>query len=263
MERAALKAKMKHSIRPVIPLLSVNGSGSETTLRALFASLAVVPIASTSTTPFDDSPAARKAYDSTAKGYKVQGLVKVVPNRVYSLAVHPSMEKDIVFVGDKKGCIGVWDRTDYSKVKKEVVVKKEIKKEIKKEGDEPEAEEEDLDASDALGKGRWYHWQAHMENSVSCIGFRPNEPGAVRYFSSPSKKVFEFTYDSRSFFQVYSGAYDCTVRKTNFLTFDSEEVINGDAFGSNNLIYSFGFTPDGNEIWGKQCFYFVGRYACS
>lgn len=190
MERQALKAKIKHSNRPVIPIFSVAGSGSEATLRSLFVSLAAVPIASTSSKPFDDSPAARKDYDSTAKGYKVKGLVKVVPNRVYSLAVHPSIEKDVVFVGDKKGCIGVWDRTDYSKVKKEVVVKKEIKK----EGDGVLVEE-DLATSDALGKGRWYHWQAHMENSVSCIGFRPNEPGAVRYLPH-FFEVFEFTHPS-------------------------------------------------------------------
>lgn len=56
---------------------------------------------------------------------------------------------------------------------------------------------------------------------------------------------------------MYSSAYDCTVRKTDFLTFASEEILNGDAFGSNNLIYSFGFTPDGNEIWGE---YYLALY---
>ena len=51
--------------------------------------------------------------------------------------------------------------------------------------------------------------------------------------------------------QIYSGAYDCSVRKTNFETNQSEEVINGDSSGREMLIHGFDFTPDGNEIWGR------------
>ena len=35
--------------------------------------------------------------------------VKVVPERIYSVAVHPSSEKILACAGDKKGYVGLWD----------------------------------------------------------------------------------------------------------------------------------------------------------
>lgn len=54
--------------------------------------------------------------------------------------------------------------------------------------------------------------------------------------------------------QIYSSSYDCTVRRTNFETGASEEVVDGDAFGEENLLHSFDFTSSGHEIWGATTF---------
>ena len=36
-------------------------------------------------------------------------IAKVVPQRIFSVAFHPSETKPIVFAGDKWGRLGVWD----------------------------------------------------------------------------------------------------------------------------------------------------------
>lgn len=54
--------------------------------------------------------------------------------------------------------------------------------------------------------------------------------------------------------QLFSTAYDCTIRRTNFETKTSEEVIDGDVFESECLIHSLDFTPNGQEIWGAKPF---------
>lgn len=54
--------------------------------------------------------------------------------------------------------------------------------------------------------------------------------------------------------QIYSSAYDGTLRVTNFETGQSEEVIDGDALledSDDALIHSFDFDQTGNELWGE------------
>ncbi len=36
-------------------------------------------------------------------------VAKVVPQRIFSAAVHPSDSKILAFAGDKWGCLGIWD----------------------------------------------------------------------------------------------------------------------------------------------------------
>ena len=36
-------------------------------------------------------------------------MAKVVPQRIFSMAIHPSLDKTIVFAGDKWGRLGIWD----------------------------------------------------------------------------------------------------------------------------------------------------------
>ena len=52
--------------------------------------------------------------------------------------------------------------------------------------------------------------------------------------------------------QIYSSAYDGTLRVTHFETGMSEEVINGDHWEENALIHSFDFDPTGNQLWGTE-----------
>lgn len=53
------------------------------------------------------------------------------------------------------------------------------------------------------------------------------------------------------FLQIYSSAYDGTLRVTHFETGMSEEVINGDHWEQDALIHSFDFDPTGNQLWGN------------
>jgi len=39
----------------------------------------------------------------------LKAIKRITPDRVYSLAVHPTTDKDLVFVGDRKGWLGIWN----------------------------------------------------------------------------------------------------------------------------------------------------------
>jgi hypothetical protein len=39
-------------------------------------------------------------------------VAKVVPNRIFSLAIHPMSAKKVVAVGGKWGAVGIWDVDD-------------------------------------------------------------------------------------------------------------------------------------------------------
>lgn len=99
--------------------------------------------ASTSAVAMDDDEerkpsASIEELKESLAGLVLRSLVKVVPERVYSLVVHPSVTKELVFVGDKTGFIGLWDATHAG----EIVSGKD--KIIKGEGgaDEEEGEED-------------------------------------------------------------------------------------------------------------------------
>lgn len=47
----------------------------------------------------------RKTFDNMS----MKAIKKITPDRVYSLAVHPTTDKDLVFVGDRKGWMGIWN----------------------------------------------------------------------------------------------------------------------------------------------------------
>ena len=71
---------------------------------------------------------------------------KVVMRRVYSMIVHPNAEKDLVFVADKEGSIGVWDPL------------------AKNESDEEEEE---------MNSGRSWSLQVHGKSPITCLRFDP------------------------------------------------------------------------------------------
>lgn len=140
-----------------------------------------------------------------------------MPDRVYSLAVHPSETQDLVFVGDKSGRIGLWDATHAG----------ESVPAVKKEEDD--ADEEGGEAEEEESKGRHWVWQGHLKSTVSALKFAPNDLS-----------------------HIYSSSYDCTLRRTNFEKGISEEVIDGDKWGGEPLLHSFDFSPDGNIIYCEQ-----------
>lgn len=67
---------------------------------------------------------------------------KVTPERIYSMVVHPTPTKTLVFAGDKAGMLGIWDA--------------------------PSVED------DSPGGGDVWHVQAHARNSIPSLKIDPS-----------------------------------------------------------------------------------------
>jgi hypothetical protein len=92
----------------------------------------------------------------------LKAVRKVVPDRIYSLAVHPDPQKDLCFVGDKTGHLGIFDATRAAR-----------------EDSAPDDEDEDEEDSESKAQTSWAI-RAHAKNSVSCLHFDPVSPHVVR-----------------------------------------------------------------------------------
>lgn len=90
----------------------------------------------------------------------LRDLVKVVPERIYCLLVHPSAEKDLVIIGDKKGHVGIWDATHAGE--KPVVPNGSIRA--------TGGQDEDEELVDA--HATFWHWKAHS-GTISSLRFPP------------------------------------------------------------------------------------------
>ncbi|GAA5983166.1 hypothetical protein JCM5350_007905 [Sporobolomyces pararoseus] len=182
---------------------------------------------------FDDGESLKEMTDNLS----LRSIVKVCPERIYSLVVHPDVQKDLVFAGDKYGNIALWDATDAGKTFETTSEEKPTSSirgpSVKKEenGGEEEGEEAEEEEEEEVGpsKGKFWLWRAHQKNSVSCLKFRPHE----------TKKI-------------YSSCYDSTLRSHDFETGISQEVIDADSDDYDGLLHSFDFDPTGNEIWATD-----------
>ncbi|SJX60734.1 uncharacterized protein SRS1_11961 [Sporisorium reilianum f. sp. reilianum] len=125
----------------------------------------------------------------------LKSAAKVTPKRVYSMAYHPATDKDLVFVGDKEGSIGVWDAAPSASSSNGTTVKKEAN------DDDDEDERDD----DSFPEGKAWTLQVHGRSPVTCIKFDP-----VNHNS------------------VFSCSYDSTVRKLDLSTGTSDEIWAGE-----------------------------------
>ena len=48
--------------------------------------------------------------------FQAENVAKVVPNRIFSMAVHPTTNKLLVAAGGKWGNVGIWDVNDKASV---------------------------------------------------------------------------------------------------------------------------------------------------
>ncbi|KAI0780766.1 WD40 repeat-like protein [Trametes elegans] len=120
---------------------------------------------------------------------KVVSRAKVTQDRIYSVAYHPEISKDLVFFGDKHGQLGIWD------------ARAPIE----------EVEDEDGDVAppeDGEGGKYWrlqMHWPASSKSSISSIRLDP--------------------IDS---FSLFTSAYDCTIRNLSLTSGIATEVYASD-----------------------------------
>jgi len=158
---------------------------------------------------------------------QVQDLVlrkteKVTPERVYSMLVHPTLDKDLVFMGDKSGALGIADALA---------------------SDEAEVNEEDQSSTTS------WAIRAHAKSAITCIRLNPKNARLVR-----DPLHLASTADGRA--KLYTAGYDCTLRSIDFETRNSVEVVDADLLAAADygegeaLLSGFDVTADGNELWG-------------
>ncbi|KAL9934768.1 hypothetical protein V8E36_006543 [Tilletia maclaganii] len=82
----------------------------------------------------------------------LQAVSKVTQRRIYSLAFHPTIDKDLIFAGDKEGAIGVWEPWAAEE----------------EAGAAPDEEE----GSD-MAYGKAWSLQAHGKDPITCLKFDP------------------------------------------------------------------------------------------
>ncbi|SCV66969.1 BQ2448_5615 [Microbotryum intermedium] len=154
-----------------------------------------------------------KAPQKIVKSVKHRATVKIIPDRIYSM---------LVFAGDKKGHIGLWDATNAGTLIS-AATNGSIRDAAKNDNEDEEEEEEVLTPD----RGHHYHWQGHLQNTVSQLKLAPNDPH-----------------------KLYSSSYDCTLRCRDFTKDVDYEIMDLDRFDeSEALVHSFDFTPSGRVLY--------------
>ncbi|WVR00348.1 hypothetical protein IAU59_007491 [Kwoniella sp. CBS 9459] len=144
------------------------------------------------------------------KNMELKANAKVTSERVFSMIVHPERTKNLVFVGDKYGQLGVWDALGPPM---ETVKSEDDTSGVKTEEDGEQDQE-----------GRVWRVQAHARNSITCMKVDPvNGSG------------------------LFSSSYDCSLRHLSFSTLKSTELF---AFSNEDMLVThFDLTPSGQEAW--------------
>ncbi|KAI0636806.1 WD40 repeat-like protein [Trametes polyzona] len=137
---------------------------------------------------------------------KIIARAKVTQDRIYSAAYHPEPTKDLIFFGDKHGRLGIWD--------------------ARAPVEEAADEDDDVTPVEDQEGGKYYrlqmHWPATSKSSISSVKFDP--------------------IDSHN---VFTSAYDCTIRSLSFTSGIATEVYASDEV----LLTSIDLPPHGHEMW--------------
>ncbi|GHJ85332.1 hypothetical protein NliqN6_1734 [Naganishia liquefaciens] len=137
--------------------------------------------------------------------------------RIYSMTIHPDPERVLVFSGDKRGIVGVWDAN----------ARDEEADEVEGPGVKREVEDDDKAAivrDWRSGSGKVWRMQVHQRSAISCLKMDPMKGDTL-----------------------FSSAYDCSIRTISLLTGVSSAIYalpDPDA-----LINHFDISPSGKEIW--------------
>lgn len=131
--------------------------------------------------------------------------LKVVPERIYFCAMHPSPDKRLVFAGDKIGHLGVWD-----------VDQEESSTQVKSEDD-------DDDALPLI-----YTFKIHTR-SISVFAFDPSDAGSL-FTGSYDTTIRKFDITSGISSEVYVPSYNESER---------EELITGLDIDPSGKVISF------------------------
>lgn len=97
--------------------------------------------------------------------------------RVYSLTIHPDPERVLVFSGDKRGIVGVWDANARDEPEEETPhwnghVKQEAK-------DDAEDDTAGIVRDWRSGSGKVWRMQVHQRSAISCLKVDPTRGDTV------------------------------------------------------------------------------------
>ena len=82
---------------------------------------------------------------------EMKAVKRVTPDRIYSLAVHPIEDKDLVFIGDRKGWLGIWNAS----------------------ADEQEGLKDEEDEEDEYDRNAFVHRVYNDHGTISCLRLDP------------------------------------------------------------------------------------------
>lgn len=105
---------------------------------------------------------------------------KAVQRRVYSMVMHPSIDRDLIFIGDKEGSIGVWD---------------------------PLASTGEGNDATEVGFGQSWSLQAHGKSPITCLRFDPVSADGL-YSSSYDSTIRMQNLQSGTSTEVWAGQDD-------------------------------------------------------
>ncbi|KAJ9095093.1 hypothetical protein QFC20_006743 [Naganishia adeliensis] len=175
--------------------------------------------------PYPTKDKAKEADMALWDLYKASTFLRTgKPNteRVYSLTIHPDPERVLVFSGDKRGIVGVWDANARDEPEEETPngnghVKQEAK-------DDAEDDKAGIVRDWRSGSGKVWRMQVHQRSAISCLKMDPTRGDTL-----------------------FTSAYDCSIRTVSLATGLSTSIYalpDPDA-----LINHFDISPSGQEIW--------------
>ncbi|KAJ9128273.1 hypothetical protein QFC24_000566 [Naganishia onofrii] len=191
----------------------------------------------TSTDPYSSTTAATTAAETALRNtYRTSTFLrtaKVTAERVYSLTVHPDPTRVLVFSGDKRGVVGVWD-ADARDGDGDGGGDNDEDENEGKTGHLSVKREQEENATDhhrnhilkdwTKGSGKVWRMQVHQRSAISCL------------------KVDPMRGDT-----LFTSAYDCSIRALSLTHSTSTSIYalpDPDA-----LINHFDISPSGQEIW--------------
>ncbi|KAJ9109187.1 hypothetical protein QFC21_000516 [Naganishia friedmannii] len=190
-------------------------------------------LAYTSTDPYTDATSTTAAETALRNTYRTSTFLrtaKMNTERVYSLTVHPDPTRVLVFSGDKRGIVGVWDANardhdgdadddDEGEAQDDKRGRLSVKRE-----DEDAGDGEAIVKDWTRGSGKVWRMQVHQRSAISCLKVDPTRGDTL-----------------------FTSAYDCSIRAlslTNGISTSIYALPDPDA-----LINHFDISPSGHEIW--------------
>lgn len=101
----------------------------------------------------DDATISLDSLRKTFNKLEMKSIKRVTPDRIYSLAVHPVVDKDLVFIGDRKGWLGMWNASI----------------------DEEEALKNEDDEDDEYDRHAFVHRVYNDHGTISCLRLDPHK----------------------------------------------------------------------------------------